>query len=113
MTFYLMRYFFLFVLSGGTVVFVSYLASQGQSRLAGALIVAPIVSLWSYAFLALTEPKKILFDTVIGTAITTPAVVLFILSFLILLKVLPSLFALIVAVGIWLASALILQRLFM
>ena len=105
-----MKYLTIFVISGITVSAVVFLSEKGNNRLAGILVFAPIVSLYSYLFINHFEGASALREVVRSTAYAIPAIVVFILSLFFLLKYVNGYISTPMAVVFWLFTILIVNR---
>ena len=97
----MIKYFLLFLLSGLTVVAISLLSEKGQVRIAGFLVFAPIVSLWSYSFIAAFQGAEKLHTVVYNTILSIPCIIAFVISLYFLIPHLGAGLSIVASLIIW------------
>lgn len=97
----MIKYLVLFLVSGLTVVIISLLSERGQVKVAGFLVFAPIVSLWSYAFIAAFQGEEKLQSVVYNTILSIPCIVVFVISLYLLIPNLGAGVSIIISLFIW------------
>ncbi|HZD43880.1 MAG TPA: GlpM family protein [Methanomicrobiales archaeon] len=101
-----------FLIGGGLVVGVTYLAEHVSPGFGGLLNVAPITTAVAFTFTWFESASRITQDLVGASFLFAIPFLIFLASLYLLLSRLPFTSSLAVASGVWLGAALIVGRLF-